>query len=288
MALFNKNAYSKAALKEVIKDTGIVSTLPHKIDVKSNDRVTLPVIDDDFQAQETGDTVFSDPSKSAIEIETKNEAFKGYSLTRKQAASTDINLMMEYGTQAGKAIRKMIDYNVISGMLNSAGTKLKFSEANGGEGTTELTYEMILTADEKLNEAEVPSEDRYMIVKPKFKKQLFKIVDGNGDLMFLSNDKMGKTALVKGHIGEILGFTVILSTNISKVSTAGNVTTTPANNVKDAILFYQSGCYAVGMEKAIDTKDGYNKDKRREEVVQSIFYGHGALRPARLVQLRED
>lgn len=290
MAKFNRSIWALAALKAVIAYHDIMSTVIHDIDVKENEKVMVPYITDKFEAQEgkDNDTTFGDVSNSVIEIETDKEAFKGFRVKRIDEISSNIKKVKEYSAQVAKAIRKKINYNILGGIASTADKKVTMTVANDNVTTDVMTYDIILYAAEQLDNAEAPAEDRYLAVKPKHKKQLFKIKDDAGQYIFTKAADMGKPSLIKGVIGEILGFTVIMSTNIPKVTVAGNISSTPANNIKEVAVFYQREAHAAGAEKAIAVDTVYNSTKRATDVVESMKYGHKEVNAKYAVAVREN
>lgn len=107
-------------------------------------------------------------------------------------------------------------------------TALRGTAMTGSDGTTEtalgsgqkvaadgtgLTLDKILDAQEIMNDADVPEDERYWVYGPKQLKDLLKITE------VTSIDFNAQKALVAGRMSAFLGFTWIMSTRLTLSST---------------------------------------------------------------------
>jgi hypothetical protein len=79
---------------------------------------------------------------------------------------------------------------------------------------------------QKLDEANVPEDQRALVIRPRGKKQIMDISD------FLNADKLGSDRIVsRGQIGEVYGVPVIMSNNWPSASTT------------EALMFHKEGAF---------------------------------------------
>ena len=292
MATFNQNKWLAMVLKSFVNtDEDFLKTIFGFIDVKENDKITIPVfgVDIDDVQTDSGDTVFVSPDQTAIEIATKDEVFLGISFLRKTALSTNINLFTESAMEMGKVLKKKLALLVRNNMVDGVATanKYTYDTATGGTAVTAINHKMVLKAHEVLDLLEVPLEDRMLIIKPSMRSDLVNMEDNKGNLLFISNAQLGDEIVYKGQIGMVDGFRVMLKT-LPKVDESGNIHATPGNNTRDCILFYHKSAWVYGAEKSIFTRDEFNTTSRQWQLFTSLFKGDGAIHDTHMVQIRQN
>jgi len=145
--------------------------------------------------------------------QAKYFAFKIDDVDRKQ---TNPDLMDEAMRKAGYALAESLD-DVIAALYASAGTTI----TNGG--STAVTSANVLAVigycGQKLDEANVPREGRWMCIPPWFhtKLVLSKILQTDGSID-------ATEAYNKGYVGSAMGFDFYLSNNITTTGTAPDYT----------------------------------------------------------------
>ena len=142
-----------------------------------------------------------------------NEIIDGY-----DAAAVPDGIIAERLDSAGYALAKDMDTKCIA-ILENGGTVMSSKTAT----TKSNIFSTILDADQALTEANVPLDDRYLIVSPAVKALLMKSDE------FIKASDLGQSFLVTGAIGQIDGFNVYVSNNMMKDNTTvvgGKKTTT--------------------------------------------------------------
>jgi hypothetical protein len=141
-----------------------------------------------------------------------------------------------------------------------------------------VTYDEILRVAELMDEADIPQDERYMLVPPAHKKALMKIEE------FISRDKMPNTNAVQtGIIGEICGFTVI-PWKTKKVDLNGKFV---GDKNKNASVFYSKLAIGFGRQKEIGSMA--NNDPLAADWLINIYnaFGRVAQIPEYIFQLRD-
>jgi N4-gp56 family major capsid protein len=187
----------------------------------------------------------------------------------KFSAQTKYRYAKEMADQAGQALAKQMDSDILA-LYSSAGSFV-------GDGATEITKTTLLDSIAKLDGADVPSNDRHLIVDELGKKQLFKEVD------FIRYDATGQAspaltgARQGGEFGSIYGVKVHVSTNVP-VETA-----TP--NVVHGMMFHRDAI-GLAVQKNNKTETQRELKKLATLVVATVLYGVAVLRADHLVDVR--
>ncbi len=290
MANFNTTKWVNFVIQSFLS-TGedFLKTITGSVDVKENEKIVVPVFEiGDSGIQEDGaDTVFVAPTRTAIEIETKDEIKLGISFKRKDALSTSANLLKLSAVRAGQQIRKRLAKNVLGMMTigTASAQKLTYNDADGGTGVSKITFNMFLKGAELLSTAGCPLDGRFAVLPTSMMKELYNLEDDKGNLVFINNAQLGNEVVYKGQIGEVLGFKIILSDDMAQVDSDGLHTGTQN---KDAFIMYYKDCAIYGAEKKIFVDEQFNATKAQTEVLSQIFYGDGMLHDTHIVQVREN
>ena len=167
----------------------------------------------------------------------------------------------EYRKKTGYAIAEKVD-NFIATTATT-----NFTQEVGTFGTA-LTYDVILDAKQKLDEAKAPLTDRHFVVTPKGHRDLLSIDE------FIRYDAMGvggtsSSPIKTGKVGSILGFEVYMSQNL--VVTAG----TPVENNN---LFFHREAFAVAMQKSMVTEAQRKVEYLGDLIVTQALWGGRVLR----------
>jgi hypothetical protein len=135
------------------------------------------------------------------------------------AVQTAVNLRGEYTKEAAYALRKDID-NAVLGLraaVNAFPSQVVWSTATGVQNAAPipLSEVAILAGKQILDEADVPEEDRVLIVSPSQYNALLLNQE------FTSMDFVKNAATVTGQVGELYGMPVIKTTQIGLNSLTG-------------------------------------------------------------------
>jgi hypothetical protein len=153
----------------------------------------------------------SDPMDTLLIDQQKYFAFKLDDLDKAQA---NINILEGYAQRAAVAIRNVIDKrlhghytNVDAGnVLGTSGSPITLTTAN--------VYGYMVDMAKLMDEADIPAEDRHLVVNPEVKALL---LQSNA---FLRSTQLGDKVVANGAIGTLAGFQVHVSTNMNTVGSA--------------------------------------------------------------------
>jgi N4-gp56 family major capsid protein len=155
----------------------------------------------------------TDPMQSMTIDQQKYFAFKVDDLDLSQA---DVDIMEGYANRAAIAIRDVVD-SFLLGLY----TQIPAGNILGNPTPVALTkdnvYTQITLLSQLLDEANVSSEDRFIVIPPKVKTLLLQSPE------FTRATSLGDNVVQNGYIGNIAGFSVNVTTNMPLVSGAYNV-----------------------------------------------------------------
>jgi len=239
----------------------------------------------------------------------------------------------EYTRMLGRALAKQLDRNLLGLMYNAANTTaVPYTGAPDGGGlitaATMATDPIILVqnifaAARRLDDEDVPREDRFLVVSPATMEVLF-VEPGGSTLPGLEwvnsdfNGATGNGSMREGRLPRLAGFTILVSTNFSdfnktdltngyypgsdRTGTSGagdyNQYSTAAGNdystgdfgvgiTVEAFAFHRS---ALGTAKVQDmsVEVAYLPEYQGHLVVAKYVMGHGILHPESAVVLRDS
>lgn len=158
-----------------------------------------------------------------------------YRVPDRVSMQTKLSLEAELAKSAGAKMGEFIDDQIIANLRLASTSAPDHNRAldggaTGGAGPTSITLEGISTARQLLNRANVPSVDRWLVIPPEQEKALIDLDN------FRNADKYGsREALLKGEIGEIYGFRVMVHNGLA------------ANEA----IAYHKDCCAVAVQQEI-------------------------------------
>jgi N4-gp56 family major capsid protein len=139
-------------------------------------------------------------------------------------------------------------------------------------------YEVLVDLSVKMNEANVPSAGRWVVVPPWFEGTLRK------DARFINNEsasQMPGEPLLNGQIGRAAGFTVLMSNNVPTVAAPGG-----AANTQPRYKIIGGHQIATTFADTISKVEAYRPEKRFGDAVKGLHvYGSGVFEPAALAVL---
>lgn len=155
----------------------------------------------------------TDPMQEMTIDQQKYFAFKVDDLDKAQA---NVDILEGYTKRAAIGIRNVVDSHLLShaddvdagNVIGSTGSPITLTSSN--------IYGYIADMGELLDGGNIPSENRHLVITPKVKTLLLKSDE------FTRASNLGDTVVQNGYIGNVAGFGVHVSTNITPVS--GNVT----------------------------------------------------------------
>lgn len=139
-------------------------------------------------------------------------------------------------------------------------------------------YEQLVDLSTKLNEANVPRDNRWVVVPPWYEGVLRK------DNRFINNEQASQSPgapLLNGSIGRAAGFDVMVSNNVPTVAApVGNANQIPRSKV---VAGHQM---ATTFAEQINQVEAYRPEKRFGDAVKGLhLYGAAVIEPAALAVL---
>lgn len=213
------------------------------------------------------------PTESSITLTIDKHYESSFEIEDIAAIQSNNDLRAEYSSKAGYAIAKQIDTDVLALYTNLTTTDV------GGYGT-DMNDATIVAATLALDEADVPLEDRAMIIAPSQKAAIMKI-DKFTKADFLGNYDQA-TPVKKGPNsrymwGDIYGVPVYYTNNIP-------VTAATPTQVHNLMLHKEA--FALAMQQAPRLQAQYLVTALAWIVVVDAIYGVITLRPTFGVEMR--
>lgn len=160
------------------------------------------------------------------------------------------------------AVEKSIDTYILSKSTD-------FTNAAVGTAGSAITNLVCTAAKEKLDVADVPAEDRFWILDPRCRTDLFNLT-GN---YFTSLDFAGEKGMQSGKVGYILGDPTYFSTNLPTGTTGS-----PAAAYRKNIYAHKQAIGVV-LQREADYEIEYDIDTQGWIGNTSALYGAAVLRP---------
>lgn len=181
-------------------------------------------------------------------------------------AQANITLMDKYLVQAGYDMAQEIDTAIVTKAYPEAGSKIG-SDATPTALTANNVYDTMVDMSVALDEKNVPTNDRFVIIPPFAKGMIQKSPE------FTSASDLGDVVKTKGLIGEIAGFLVYVSSNLP--NTTGS---------KYKILAGHR--MAITFAEQIVQVEAYRPERRFADAVKGLHvFGIAVLQPNALVTL---
>ena len=165
------------------------------------------------------------------------------------------DLRMRYAGKLGYALALQEDDDLAALIDDGTITQTVGTLATG------LSFDNLLRADQYLNDANVPMEDRYIVISPAEKANFLKMDE------FTSKVYNTGTALVKGALGEMLGYKIHVTPNVDGDNTNGH----------DNVMFHKESIAMVSqMQPKVES--ARDIDYLCDKVAAQTLYGSAILR----------
>lgn len=156
----------------------------------------------------------TDPMQELAIDQQKYFAFKVDDLDKAQA---NVDILEGYTKRAAIAIRNVIDSHLLSHYDDADSGNVIGTDVSPITLTSSNIYGYIADMGELLDGNNVPSEDRNLVITPKIKTLLLKSDE------FTRASSLGDQVVQNGYIGNVAGFSVHVSTNLTAVSGVANL-----------------------------------------------------------------
>ncbi|HEX37683.1 MAG TPA: hypothetical protein ENG70_02330 [Candidatus Cloacimonetes bacterium] len=216
--------------------------------------VDMPIADDDFV----------NPSKTAFQILFDQE--KGVPLIIKdiEKAQSNLDLVSLYTEDAKDGLLDAYDLFIIQQIITNTAVAQRLTLADTEHN--KLSKADFLDARKALNAAGAPLKARYAVVNADHESDLYSIDD------FISRDKIPDTVALKdGVVGRLLGFDVLLYSDMPLVNSSGLLSGTQNKKVN---VFYSKLAYGFGRQKEFGTKIEPSAGSASDKLnIYSVFGG---------------
>ncbi len=167
--------------------------------------------------------------------------------------------------RASYIIAKTVDASVLSEGLNFSANTIQ----NQTTPTTAITLTQLLSAQETLDNLDVPEDDRVWFLCPTVLKDMMGL-SGN---YFTSMDFAETKALVKGQISRMLLGSPVVKTTVMPTGTAGSPVSTYRKN-----LYFHRSAIGLAMQRDVEFQSEYNMDLQGTLCNARAMYGTATLR----------
>lgn len=204
-------------------------------------------------------------------------------------AMNHYDVRSEYSRQAGEALAKVFDQQVLQVLVLAARAAATITGLSGGTALTNAAYTTdgavlasgIFAAAQTLDEKDVPEDgERYAIFKPAQYSLLAQTTD------VINRDWGGAGVYSEGKVLKVSGVSIVKSNNLPTTNIITGPTAYQGNfSTTAGVVFHRS---AAGTVKLLDLATEAEYDIRRQGtlIVSKYAVGHGILRPESSVELK--
>ena len=193
-----------------------------------------------------------------------------------------------YTDDAGYALAKQIDTDLLDlavNLGNASGTYVNtasfYNDATGG--LTAYAADTVVPADvftdeafraliQKMDDADVPMDDRCFVVPPSLRNAIM------GIDRYQSSDFVNGGGVQSGKIGELYGIDVMVSTNCPIIETAAQNGAAGGGRIRSAQLLHKD-TYVLAEQQGIRSQTQYKQEFLSTLYTADTLYGVKVLRP---------
>ena len=236
--------------------------------------------------------------QNATESEVQVSINKHFEYSRLIEDITDVqalaSLRQFYTEDAGYALAKQVDtdlHSLATGLgasgtssttyLNNGGTF--FADATASGALTTYVADTVVPADvftdaafrgiiQKLDDADVPMENRCFIIPPSVRNTIM------GIDRYVSSDFVNSGQVTGGQIGQLYGIDVFVSTNCPVVETAADNSASGAVDALGALLI-QKDAIVMAEQLGVRSQTQYKQEFLANLFTSDTLYGVAVLRP---------
>jgi hypothetical protein len=186
-----------------------------------------------------------------------------------------------YSTECGRALAKKLDTNSAQVGVLAARASATVTGGNGGSALTNAAYATdgaviaagIFEAAQKLDEKDVPENDRYAFLKPAQYALLAQTTN------VINRDWGGSGVYAEGTVLKVSGVSIVKTNHLPSTNVATGPTAYQGDFTNTRFLVMNKG--AIGLVKLLDLNVTLDWDFRRRGwlIVGEYAVGHGILRP---------
>ena len=243
--------------------------------------VKIPIYSEVTVSDKTANTAviytnYTETTKDIVINKHKTFAFRVDDIAKVQAKPA---VLANYAAQGGLSIAKQVDVDVSALITAGDVTQNVGTMATAAWGN--VTDALLRSAIQKLDEANAPEEDRYLIITPAQKNALL------GIDKFVEADKIGDNNVIRrGLFGQLYGVLIYVSNNLPTVaSVASSNGGAHVHDYKGCCLF-QKNAFGLAIQQQPRVQSAYDIDYLATSVVGDVLYGVKTLQPTFACQIR--
>lgn len=261
------NELLKARTKAIVMVSRIMHVMPEGL--KYGDTVNIPRLSNETALDKTAESAitFASVTEGTVTININKYKYVGKLIENIVEVQSKYDLFSNYRDKIANALAQVVDTDILA-LTQTVSQSVGSWVAGSGNSILETT---LIAAVRMLDLAEVPQEDRYLVVDAYGREDLLNITD------FIRYDAGGKrpSAVNSGEIGEIFGVKVIYSNNLMAPTATSAV----------GMMFHKDA-FAIAMQKDVTVKTEYSVDYIGTKMVGYEIYGVTVARSDHVVLVR--
>jgi len=157
----------------------------------------------------SGTVTYATPASSTVTLSINQDVYAAVNVDDLDQVQSNVSLLNGYADRIAFSLASQVDTYLAGLYASSSLTAIAWDV-----GTTDA-WTVVTTAMQQLDEANVPFENRWLVVRPKGYVNLLR------NSSFIASDtEVGAGRVTSGRVGTIAGFDVFISNNIA--NTTGN------------------------------------------------------------------
>lgn len=256
---------------------------------------------------DAGNSYLSDIKKNEVTISIDDVLIASTFLANIDELKTHYDVRSIYAQELGKALAKRFDIATMKTLI--AGARTSTPTVTGGKAGTVITGATLTTGTglldalfevaEKLDNNDVPSEDRFAILTP---SQYYKLISDPSTNIALNRDFGGEGSVARGFAPMVAGIKLFKSNHVADIAvTEANQDQDDDNANNDVFGGSGTGYNAdlsdtgfvaghksgIGTVKLLDlaTESEYQIERQGTLFVAKYAMGHGVIRPEACVEV---
>ena len=260
---------------------------------------------------DSGNTYLSDIKKNEITVNIDDVLLASTFLANIDELKTHYDVRSIYAQELGKALAKRFDIAVMKTLVAGARQNATITGGNGGVQVTGATLntgtgllDALFEVAQKLDENDIPAEDRFAVLSP---AQYYKLISDPSTNIALNRDFGGEGSVAQGSVPMVAGIKLFKSTHIPSADLSAVATGDGASN-NDVFDKNHAGAgngsgyngdfsstgflaghkAALGTVKLLDlaTESEYQIERQGTLFVAKYAMGHGVIRPEACVEVQ--
>ncbi len=246
------------------------------------DKVHIPL----FSAVTVGDksantaVTYTNYSESTKDLTIDNHKYFAFRVEDIASVQSQPDLIAGYAAQGGRGLANTMDQGLANQVSDATITQNVGVTTSAG-AYADITDAVIRNAIQKLDEANAPESDRYLVISPAQKNALL------GIDKFVDASKIGDADVIRrGLFGQIYGVYVYVSNNLKDIAAAASSAGGAAVAAHKGCIMFHKEAFALCTQLQPRVQAAYDLDYLATSVVGDVLYGAGILMPNFVVQVR--